>query len=158
MLVTMITSTLCDIWIENAPLNDDPCKLLAFTTSKWLFLSLFVPKLLRPTICDCYESIWIYFGPHLKQFAVLLLDILVRKIFHENETGVQFEDDKGENYVSLPVTGFDKGWRAAFFTFLDNDISFRRIIQIILAIVSVLGHRGAGFQVLKKILAEWLIS
>ena len=124
MLVTMITSTLCDIWIENAPLNDDPCKLLAFTTSKWLFLSLFVPKLLRPTICDCYESIWIYFGPYLKQFAVLLLDILVRKIFHENETGVQFEDDKGENYVSLPVTGFDKGWRAIFFTFLDNDIFF----------------------------------
>ena len=88
----------------------------------------------------------------------MLLDILVRKIFHENETGVQFEDDKEENYVSLPVTGFDKGWRAIFFTFLDNDISFRRIIQIILAIVSVLGQRGAGFQVLKKILAEWLIS
>ena len=42
--------------------------------------------------------------------------------------------------------------------FLDNDTSFRRIIQIILAIVSVLGQRGAGFQVLKKILAEWLIS
>ena len=45
-----------------------------------------------------------------------------------------------------------------FSLFLDNDISFRRIIQIILAIVSVLGQRGAGFQVLKKILAEWLIS
>ena len=88
----------------------------------------------------------------------MLLDILVRKIFHENETGVQFEDDKGENHVSLPVTGFDKGWRVIFFTFLDNDISFRRIIQIILAIVSVLGQIGAGFQVLKKILAEWLIS
>ena len=53
------------------------------------------------------------------------LDILVRKIFHENETGVQLEDDKGENYVSLPVTGFDKGWRAICFPFffsIEDDI------------------------------------
>ena len=31
------------------------------------------------------------------------LDILVRKIFHKNETGVQFEDDKGENYIWIKV-------------------------------------------------------
>ena len=30
----MVTSTLSDNWTENAPLTDDPCKLLAFTTSK----------------------------------------------------------------------------------------------------------------------------
>ena len=58
---------------------------------------------------DCYESICIYFGPNLIYVAVLNLDVLVRKIFHKNETGVQFEDDKGENYVSVPVTGLDNG-------------------------------------------------
>ena len=54
------------------------------------------------------------------------LDILVRKIFHKNETGVQFEDDKGKNYVSLPVAGLDKGWRAISFNFfflnIENNI------------------------------------
>ena len=71
------------------------------------------------------------------------LDILVRKIFHENETGVQLEDDKGENYVSLPVTGFDKGWRAICFHFFLalKMIYFCRIIQIILTIISVIGGR-----------------
>ena len=70
------------------------------------------------------------------------LDILVRKIFQKNETGVQFEDDKGENYVSLPVAGLDKGWRAISFNFfffnIENNI-FGRIIQIILAIITVIG-------------------
>ena len=40
---------------------------------------------------------------------------MVRKIFHEIETGVQLEDDKGGNYISLPVTGFDNGWITKFF-------------------------------------------
>ncbi|CAH3165266.1 unnamed protein product, partial [Pocillopora meandrina] len=67
------------------------------------------------TVTDLEEVIGNYAQNRLNQTVPEIdirgehADILVRKIFHENETGVQFEDDKGENYVSLPVTGFDKG-------------------------------------------------
>ncbi|RMX61565.1 hypothetical protein pdam_00020432, partial [Pocillopora damicornis] len=67
------------------------------------------------TVTDLEEFIGNYAQSHLNQTVPKIdirsehADILVRKIFHENETEVQLEDDKGENYVSLPVTGFDKG-------------------------------------------------
>ncbi|XP_066022646.1 adhesion G-protein coupled receptor D1-like [Pocillopora verrucosa] len=66
------------------------------------------------TVTDLEEVIGNYAQNRLNQTVPEIdirgeyADILVRTIFHENETGVQFEDDKGENYVSLPVTGFDK--------------------------------------------------
>nr|XP_058951285.1 adhesion G protein-coupled receptor L4-like isoform X3 [Pocillopora verrucosa] len=67
------------------------------------------------TVTDLEEFIGNYAQNRLNQTVPKIdirgkhADILVRKIFHKNETGVQFEDDKGENYVSVPVTGLDNG-------------------------------------------------
>ncbi|RMX61568.1 hypothetical protein pdam_00020427 [Pocillopora damicornis] len=67
------------------------------------------------TVTDLEEFIGNYAQNRLNQTVPKIeirgkhADILVRKIFHKNETGVQFEDDKGKNYVSLPVAGLDKG-------------------------------------------------
>ncbi|XP_066023897.1 adhesion G protein-coupled receptor L4-like [Pocillopora verrucosa] len=67
------------------------------------------------TVTDLEEFIGNYAQNRLNQTVTKIdirgkhADILVRKIFHKNETGVQFEDDKGANYVSLPVAGLDKG-------------------------------------------------
>ncbi|XP_027056195.1 adhesion G-protein coupled receptor D1-like [Pocillopora damicornis] len=67
------------------------------------------------TVTDLEEFIGNYAQNHLNQTVPKIdirgehADILVRKIFHENETRVELEDDKGENYVSVLVTGLDNG-------------------------------------------------
>ena len=84
---------------------------------------------------------------------------MVRKIFHDNETGVQFEDDKGENYISLPVTGFDKGWRAIFSLYfsIENDIFFSYYSNYFSDYLCS-WSKGDWVSSIKDIESEWLIS
>ncbi|XP_022793693.1 adhesion G-protein coupled receptor D1-like isoform X2 [Stylophora pistillata] len=67
------------------------------------------------SVTDLEEFIGKYSQHHLNETAPKIYircehaDILVRKIFNENESDVQLGDDKGENSLSLPTAGLDNG-------------------------------------------------
>ncbi|XP_022808399.1 uncharacterized protein LOC111345388 [Stylophora pistillata] len=72
------------------------------------------------SVTDLEEFIGKYSQYHLNETAPKIYirsehaDILVRKIFNENESDVQLGDDKGENLLSLPTAGLDNGWRVIY--------------------------------------------